>query len=128
MGTGIVSILFFTFSEIYEDSFNALRIISYVFLFMNVAIFGVISLLSVLRYLMYPRLFVFLISDPGQSMYLGTLPMGFATIVTMTVNVAVKQLGRPTWPLIAWGLWWLDVIMSVGVALGVPLGLCVLTS
>jgi hypothetical protein len=125
MGTGIVSILLFTFSEIYEDSFNALRILSYVFFFMNLGIFGVIFLLTVLRYLMYPKLFIFLISDPGQSMYLGTFPMGFATIVTIIVNVAVKRLGGPTWPVVAWGLWWFDAIISVGVALGVPLGLYV---
>lgn len=103
MGTGIVSIILFTFSEIYEDSFNALRILSYVFYFMNLGIFGVIFLLTILRYLMYPKLFIFLISNPGQSMYLA-FTMGFATIVNVTVNVAVKRLGGPTWPLVAWRL------------------------
>ncbi|RYO91831.1 hypothetical protein DL764_008227 [Monosporascus ibericus] len=119
MGTGIVSILLFTFSVIYEDSQQLLFQLSVIFYVTNIVLFSFIFIATVLRYLLYPKLFVMMVSDPGQAMYLGTFPMGFATIITMTVNVVVPSLGTP-WIKIVWVFWWIDVLVSMAVALGIP--------
>ncbi|KAI0487040.1 voltage-dependent anion channel-domain-containing protein [Xylaria cf. heliscus] len=119
MGTGIVSILLFTFSNIYTAASPMLFRLSIVFYIANVALFSLIFMMTILRYLLYPRLFVMMVSDPGQAMYLGTFPMGFATIISMTVNVMVPRFGEP-WAEIAWVFWWIDVAVSMATALGVP--------
>lgn len=71
----------------------------------------------------------------GQSLFLGTFPMGFATIVNMVAFVCVPNLaGR--WYVclmqsyakslkflrleLAWALWWIDSIIAVIIAIGVP--------
>ncbi|KAI0454696.1 voltage-dependent anion channel-domain-containing protein [Xylaria acuta] len=119
MGTGIVAILLFTFSNIYTNASPMLFRLSVVFYAANVVLFSLIFMMTVLRYLLYPRLFVMMISDPGQAMYLGTFPMGFATIISMTVNVMIPRFGEP-WAEIAWVFWWIDVAVSMATALGVP--------
>ncbi|KAI0148794.1 sulfite efflux pump SSU1 [Xylariaceae sp. FL1272] len=119
MGTGIVAILFFNFSTIYTDAAGILRPLSVIFYIGNVVLFGILLLMTILRYLLYPKLFVMMVSDPGQAMYLGTFPMGFATIVTMTVNIAVPDFGD-AWIEIAWAFWWVDVVVSMATALIIP--------
>ncbi|KAI0198242.1 voltage-dependent anion channel-domain-containing protein, partial [Astrocystis sublimbata] len=119
MGTGIVSILLFTFSNIYTPASSILFKLSVVFYGFNVLLFSAIFTMTVLRYYHYPRLFIMLVSDPGQAMYLGTFPMGFATIISMTVNVMVSRFGD-SWAQAAWVFWWFDVAVSMATALGVP--------
>jgi hypothetical protein len=50
---------------------------------------------------------------------LGTIPMGFATIVNMFAAICVPAWGGPT-PYIVWGMWWLDVALSVACCLWLP--------
>jgi tellurite resistance protein TehA-like permease len=49
-----------------------------------------------------------------QSLFLGTFAMGFATIVNMISTLSPKTL------MLAWGLWWFDVAVSILIAVGVP--------
>ncbi|KAI8951261.1 voltage-dependent anion channel-domain-containing protein [Xylaria longipes] len=119
MGTGIVAILLFTFSNIYTDASPVLFHLSVIFYMANLALFSLIFIMTVLRYILYPRLFVMMISDPGQAMYLGTFPMGFATIISMTVNIMVPRFGGP-WTEVVLVFWWIDVVVSMATALGVP--------
>ncbi|KAH7014160.1 voltage-dependent anion channel, partial [Microdochium trichocladiopsis] len=123
MGTGIVSILLFTFSETYPDSQALLFQLSVFFFGLNIFLYSVILSATVLRYVFYPKFFVMMISDPGQAMYLGTMPMGLATLITMTVNVIVPRFDTATstgWATTAWAIWWIDVVISLACALGVP--------
>ncbi|KAI0522078.1 voltage-dependent anion channel-domain-containing protein [Xylaria bambusicola] len=119
MGTGIVSILLFTFSNIYTPASAILFRLSVIFYAFNILLFSAIFVMTALRYFLYPRLFIMMVSDPGQAMYLGTFPMGFATIISMTVNVMVPQFGD-SWAQAAWVFWWIDVAVSMATALGVP--------
>ncbi|KAJ3579524.1 hypothetical protein NPX13_g1043 [Xylaria arbuscula] len=119
MGTGIVSILLFTFSNIYTPGRSILFQLSVVFYGFNLLLFSSILAMTILRYFYFPGLFMMLVSDPGQAMYLGTFPMGFATIISMTVNVMVPRFGG-CWVQIAWVFWWVDVAISMMTALGVP--------
>jgi tellurite resistance protein TehA-like permease len=75
MGTGIVSIL------LHNLPYNGawLQYISYVFFALNIALFTVFLVISVLRYTLYPEIWVAMIAHPGQSLFLGCFPMGFAS-------------------------------------------------
>ena len=63
-----------------------------------------------------------MIQDATNSLFLGTIPMGFATIVEMWIFVCVPAWGK--WAAyVAWALWMIDAIVavSVTVSLGVML-------
>src|ERR1700710_2426280 len=63
-----------------------------------------------------------MIEDATNSLFLGTIPMGFATLVEMWVFVCVPAWGQ--WAVyVAWALWMIDsiVAVSVTVSLGVLL-------
>lgn len=75
MGTGIVSIL------IHNLPYNAawLQYVSYVFFALNIALFVTFTAMTIVRYTLYPEIWVAMINHPGQSLFLGTFPMGFAS-------------------------------------------------
>ena len=56
---------------------------------------------------------------PVQSMFLGAIPMGLATLINGLVLFGVPHWGEGMLAL-AHGLWWLDVALALGVALLVP--------
>lgn len=75
MGTGIVSIL------IHNLPYNAewLRYVSYVFFVLNFLLFVTFLGISVARYALYPEIWGAMIAHPAQSLFLGCLPMAFAS-------------------------------------------------
>ncbi|KAJ3578073.1 hypothetical protein NPX13_g2493 [Xylaria arbuscula] len=91
MGTGITSILLHNFP--YNASW--LYWISVVIFALNVLLFSVFSVISVLRYILFPGLWTATIKNPVQSLFLGTFPIGLATIINMVIFVCVP----------AWGDW-----------------------
>jgi tellurite resistance protein TehA-like permease len=60
-----------------------------------------------------------MLCHPVQSLFLGTLPISFATLVNMFVAVCVPSWGGRT-VYVAWGMWWVDVGISVLCCLGLP--------
>ena len=115
MGTGIVSILLNTLP--YNSRW--LYWISVVIFALNVLLFVIFLLLSTLRYFLYPEIFPIMTSHPTQSLFLGTLPMGLATIINMFCFVCVPAWG-PWATYFAWGLWIVDSIISVATCLSIP--------
>lgn len=121
MGTGIVALILFQLARAHPSAQAPLTHMSYFFFFVNAVLFTAILLMTILRYVLYPRLFIFMMKDPGQSMYWGTVPMGFATLVSMSANVIANGAGAGAAVInLIWGLWWLDAVVSVGTALIVP--------
>lgn len=96
MGTGIVSIL------LHNLPYNGVWLywISVAIFALNVLLFTVFLLLSILRYAFYPEIWFAMIRHPAQSLFLGTFPMGLATIVNMIVFVCVP----------AWGPWAIQLV------------------
>lgn len=90
MGTGIVSIL------LHNLPYNGrwLYWISVIIFCLNVALFAVFFLISLLRYTLYPAIWKAMIRHPAQSLFLGTFPMGFTTIINMVVFVCVPAWGE----------------------------------
>ncbi|KAJ5621927.1 hypothetical protein N7528_005159 [Penicillium herquei] len=115
MGTGIVSIL------LHNLPYNGVWLywISAGIFALNVLLFGLGCIISILRYTLYPEIFKVMIRHPVQSMFLGTFPMGLATIINMTVFVCAPAWGE--WvKYFAWGLWIFDAAVSVVIALSLP--------
>ncbi|KAI9825079.1 MAG: hypothetical protein M1832_001399 [Thelocarpon impressellum] len=115
MGTGIVSILLFNLP------YNAhwLYWLSVIAFALNAVLFAVALVMSLLRYTLYPELWGAMIRHPTQSLFLGTFPMGFATLVNMVVYVCVPAWGP--WAItLAWSTWWIDVAISVAVCFYLP--------
>lgn len=96
MGTGIVSIL------LHNLPYNGVWLywISVAIFALNVLLFTAFLLLSILRYAFYPEIWFAMIRHPVQSLFLGTVPMGLATIVNMIVFVCVP----------AWGPWAIQLV------------------
>ena len=89
MGTGIVSIL------LHNLPYNGVWLywISVGLFALNVTLFCLFLLISILRYSIYPEIWHAMVRHPAQSLFLGTFPMGLATIVNMTVFVCVPAWG-----------------------------------
>ena len=118
MGTGIVSTILYTIPW----KAQWLYYLSIIFFVLNVALFSSAFFISVLRYTIWPEIWAVMIEDTNNSLFLGTIPMGFATIVEMWIFVCVPAWGH--WAeYVGWALWMLDsvVAVSVTVSLGVLL-------
>jgi tellurite resistance protein TehA-like permease len=115
MGTGITSILLNTLP--YNGRW--LYYISIVLFALNVLLFSVFCMMTILRYALYPRIFVAMIRHPVQSMFIGAFPMGFATLINMFVFVCVPAWSEWTRNF-AWALWVFDVVVSVLTAFTLP--------
>ena len=89
MGTGIVSIL------LHNLPYNGrwLYWTSVVIFALNVLLFSIFLIISVLRYTIYPAIWFAMIKHPAQSLFIGTFPMGLATIINMIVFVCVPAWG-----------------------------------
>lgn len=92
MGTGIVSIL------LHNLPYNGawLYWISVVLFALNVLLFLSFLFISGLRYTLYPEIWFAMIKHPAQSLFVGTFPMGLATIVNMMAFVCVPAWGPGT--------------------------------
>ncbi|KAJ6014219.1 hypothetical protein N7540_008810 [Penicillium herquei] len=112
MGTGIVSVLL----QSIPFSSTALHYISIVFFALNTVLFGLAFVTSFLRYTLYPEIWKVMIQDPTNSLFLATIPMGFATLIEMWVFICVPNWG--SWATsMAWALWIVDVIAAASVTL-----------
>jgi tellurite resistance protein TehA-like permease len=112
MGTGIVSIL------LYFIPFKTpvLYYLSVVFFVLNAVLFFLAFMVSIGRYTLYPEIWTVMIQDPINSLFLGTVPMGFATLVEMWVFICVPHWGE--WAKsVAWAGWMLDTVVALGVTI-----------
>lgn len=121
MGTGVVSTILISIP--WRASW--LYYLSIIFFVLNVALFSLAFTASVLRYTIWPEIWGVMIRDPTNSLYLGTIPMGFATIVSMWILVCVPAWGQwSVW--VGWALWILDSIVAVTVT--VTLGILLMSA
>lgn len=90
--------------------------LSIVFFLLNVVIFSLALITSTLRYTLYPEIWRVMIQDPTNSLFLATIPMGFATLIEMWVLICVPRWG-PWATSVAWALWMVDVIAAASVTL-----------
>jgi tellurite resistance protein TehA-like permease len=115
MGTGIVSIL------LQNLPYTApwLNYISICFFVLNFALFTVFTIMSIIRYTLWPEIWGVMIRHPSQSLFLGTFPMGLATLINMFVFVCVPVWG-PGAVQFAWAMFWVDAAIAISIAVYLP--------
>jgi tellurite resistance protein TehA-like permease len=113
VGTGAISIIFHAFP--FGTGSQPLQILSLVFLLLNLVLFVIFLGMSVVRYLMFPDIWNIMLHHPVQSMYLGTFPMGGATLITVATTLVYTDFGIGGKPFLyfLWAMWWFDAIVSM---------------
>ncbi|APO95125.1 TDT family transporter [Xanthomonas vesicatoria] len=85
----------------------------------NVALFAVFALLYAARWALYFDQARRIFAHASASMFLGTIPMGLATVINGLLLYGVPRWGSAVLPL-AETLWWVDVAMALACGVGVP--------
>lgn len=121
MGTGMVSIL------LYRLPYNGvwlwyLSVILFVF---DLGLYLLFTLISALRYICYPEIWSAMLRHPIEPLFLGTFPMSLGVIIEMIIFVCTPAWG-PWATIMAWTLWWIEVVISVAICFYLPLTMYVL--
>jgi hypothetical protein len=115
MGTGVVGML------LHDLPFQASWIyyLSVIFFVFNVLLFVVFSLVTIVRFIIFPEAWGLLINHPVQSLYLGCIPMGFASIVSMFGYICVPVWGE--WAMMMlWVMWWIEAVSALCICVYLP--------
>lgn len=112
MGTGIVSLLFITIP------FKAdwLYWLAAIFFGLNTLIFFSAFTISLIRYTLYPEIWGVMIADNTNSLFLATIPMGFATLVESWIFLCVPYWG-PWAATFAWICWMIDCVVALAITI-----------
>jgi len=111
MGTGVMALVLAALPW----DFPARLLLAEAVWVLALLLFGLFTLLFVTRLLLFRDTVRPMLEHPVQSMFLGAIPMGLVPII----NGLPLFLGEAAVPL-AHALWWLDVVLALGVAFGVP--------
>ncbi|RMZ90535.1 hypothetical protein DV736_g2238, partial [Chaetothyriales sp. CBS 134916] len=115
MGTGIVSLILICIP------FKAhwLYWLSVCFFCLNALLFTLALSISTLRYTLHPEIWTVMIADSTDSLFLGCLPVGFATLVEAWIFLCCPYWGH--WSVyVAAAAWMLDCVLAVFVTLSLP--------
>lgn len=116
MGTGVISALFHNFPY---GSPTVLDNLSVIFTIINLCLFVTFSGLSITRYALFPHIWRLMLLHPVQSLYLGCIPMGFATLINSGVVLSEDRgFGGKTFVYVLWAAWWVDSAVSLLVCFG----------
>lgn len=108
MGTGVVSVLLFSMP--YNGVW--LYYLSLIVFCLNVFLFVTFTVITLLRYILYPTIWMTMLRHPTQSLFVGCFPIALCTIINMIVYTCVPAWGP--WVIdLAWALWWFDAVVSV---------------
>lgn len=117
MGTGVINSLLFNLP--FESFHPGFRGIGSVFLVLDMFLFLTFSIITILRYALYPRFFTTMLDNEAHSLFLGTIPMGLVTIASGIARTGTEYgITRALDAGIA--LWWIAGVMSVYTAFFVP--------
>ncbi|THH27847.1 hypothetical protein EUX98_g6340 [Antrodiella citrinella] len=113
MGTGAISILFRNFP--YGSDTLPMRVFSAIFFFLNLFLFILFNVLTLTRYIIFPDIWSIMIRHPVQSLYIGTYPMGAATLINVSVSLLYSNwhIGGKPFLYTLWAFWWVDSAISV---------------
>ncbi|PVU88807.1 hypothetical protein BB559_005382 [Furculomyces boomerangus] len=116
MGTGILSISIHSFPFKFKSQYEICMTL-YV---LNIMIFVIITLISIVRYTLKPSKFFELLNNPPASMFIGAVPMAFSTIVNGLIFLFPVSKYRYV-PNVALVLWSIDVFLALFSYLVVPM-------
>ena len=115
MGTGVVALILpeFPFAQ------ALLWQVATLLWQFNSLLFVTFTTLYILRWLIYPQEAKQIFSHPSMALFLGAIPMGLATVLNGFLKFGVVIYGD-TAVQIAQVLWYVDVILAVGIGILVP--------
>ncbi len=115
MGTGILSLTIpqFPFAQ------PALHQVGVVLWLFNIGLFAICCALMLGRAMFFWDSFVRLFAHPVQSMFLGAIPMGLATIVNGFLVFGIPLVGARAVHIASF-LWWIDALLAVASGWIVP--------
>ncbi|CUA77277.1 Sulfite efflux pump SSU1 [Trichophyton rubrum] [Rhizoctonia solani] len=111
MGTGAVSGLLHSFPYGHKPVLHAFGAGMLLF---NVILLFVFLGFAITRYVRHPEVFKAMLLHPLQCLYVGCLPMGFATIINALLNLRDDYFPESrTFVYVLWGLWWFDIAVGI---------------
>ncbi|MDD5375033.1 TDT family transporter [Acidithiobacillus sp.] len=113
MGTGILALML----EDFPMAHGLLHPVAQALWCVNVFFFVLFSALFLGRALVFPDSFRRLFDHPIQSLFIGCIPMGFATIVNGMILIWPVTANSALW---AYGWWWVDAVLAILSVLLVP--------
>ncbi|KAJ1532839.1 Plasma membrane sulfite pump involved in sulfite metabolism, partial [Cladochytrium tenue] len=118
MGTGVTA----TLLNRLPFQFPGLSVLADVVFGLNVVVFVVLLAATIARYILFPRLIKPTLLHPTQSLFIGTLPMGLATVADMLVYrfTSLPGGGGVRAARAAWWLWVVSAIAAAACAALVP--------
>ncbi|KAK0193111.1 voltage-dependent anion channel [Armillaria mellea] len=113
MSTGILSILFHDFP--YGAGSQGMRIATLVFFLLNLCLYILFTVLSVVRFIMFPELWGILCRHPVERLFICAFPTGAITLLAIAVSLIHEDysFGDKPFLYVIWAFWWLDVAGSV---------------
>ncbi len=116
MGTGIA---FLTLHNINANIFYDQMQFGIIFWIIDIIFFLLFSSFLIARAIFYPKTTKLLLSHPIQSMFLGAIPMALVPILEGFAIFGPSIIGHKAL-YIALYLWWIDVVLAVGVGWLLP--------
>ena len=115
MGTGICGVL------LHALPWQArwLEYLSIIFFVLNATLFGIFTILTSLTYTIWPEIWTVMTRDPMHSLFLGTVPVSFATLIELWVAICVPAWG-PWAGTFAWVSWMIDTVVAATIAISLP--------
>ncbi|KAL9937226.1 hypothetical protein V8E36_003635 [Tilletia maclaganii] len=119
MGTGVLTTLI---NLLPWPSIHAgLRYAAIIFLFLDITIFITFTAAFTARYSIWPQVLPLTIKHPQKSLFLGCFAMGGITIISGIAQMGTHEFGLGLgFALAASGLWWVAVVVSLVIAVGIP--------
>ncbi len=115
MGTGVVALILPEFSF-----FPVLMWQLATWLWqLNSLLFSMFAVLYILRWIMYPKEAQEIFQHPSMSLFLGTIPMGLATVLNGLLKFGLPIYGDIAIQ-VAHVLWYVDVVLAIGIGILVP--------
>jgi C4-dicarboxylate transporter/malic acid transport protein len=118
MGTGILAIVFYQLA----NTAPQVEVLARAFWLANIALFAIISASFVARLVVFPGAFGRIMSHSVDSMFLGAIPMGLATIVNGFATMGPAVFGNTALS-VAQVLWWIDAVLAVACGVAVPVAM-----
>ncbi len=115
MGTGVLALILPQLPGVG----GALRPIAEALWWFDVGLFLLFSGLYAARWMLFGHEAKRIFGHSVVSMFIGTIPMGLATILNGALAFASPRFGRGVVPVVE-ALWWLDVAMAVACGVGIP--------
>lgn len=114
MGTGVTAVVL----QNLPFKFSGLDVISHIIIVLDLVLFGVILLLTILRYSIWPNLVKLTIMHPTEILFLGA----FSMTISMFVNygaLALAEKWSSAFSIFIWALWWIDIVVALCILGGI---------